>query len=294
MQLKWLEDFVTLAQARSFARAADQRSATLPAFIRRVNSLEEWVGSGLFDRRTAPVVLSASGLAFLEYAKDVVERSQSFRSELRRATGGNGIRVIAGRSTARTLMADLLLRAHRVGLDGIHVLTRDVRDAVAMMDSGQAEFLISFSHRVVEDKLDGRRFVCVDIAEDKLVPVTTALAGGRPSFELSVLEAVPFLDYSEHLLMHRIVRELLDRMRRPPLLKRVVDCDAPDALREYMLKGLGVAWLPWSMIAGDCAAKVAMRLGSRTHEAGVVVRMYRPRKRLHEDAEAFWEMSVNS
>ena len=40
MHIKWLEDFITLAQTRSFSRAAELRHVTHPAFGRRIRALE--------------------------------------------------------------------------------------------------------------------------------------------------------------------------------------------------------------------------------------------------------------
>ena len=50
MQLKWLEDFITLAQERSFTRAAELRHVTHPAFGRRIRALEAWAGTPLIKR----------------------------------------------------------------------------------------------------------------------------------------------------------------------------------------------------------------------------------------------------
>jgi DNA-binding transcriptional LysR family regulator len=40
METKWLEDFVSLADTRSFSRSAQLRHVTQPAFSRRIQSLE--------------------------------------------------------------------------------------------------------------------------------------------------------------------------------------------------------------------------------------------------------------
>ncbi|HXQ40880.1 MAG TPA: LysR family transcriptional regulator, partial [Candidatus Udaeobacter sp.] len=50
MELKWLEDFLSLAETRNFSRSAELRFTTQPAFSRRIKALEEWVGATLFDR----------------------------------------------------------------------------------------------------------------------------------------------------------------------------------------------------------------------------------------------------
>ena len=40
METKWLEDFVSLAETRSFSRSAQLRHVTQPAFSRRIQALE--------------------------------------------------------------------------------------------------------------------------------------------------------------------------------------------------------------------------------------------------------------
>ena len=58
METKWLEDFIALAETRSFSRAAQLRHITQPAFSRRIQALEGGVdnlveGIGLEVRLTA-------------------------------------------------------------------------------------------------------------------------------------------------------------------------------------------------------------------------------------------------
>ena len=71
MQLKWLEDFITLAQERSFTRAAELRHVTHPAFGRRIRALEAWAGTPLVKRGGGPVTLTAAGASFLETAAEL-------------------------------------------------------------------------------------------------------------------------------------------------------------------------------------------------------------------------------
>jgi len=53
METKWLEDFVSFAETRSFSR-----SATQPAFSRRIQALEAWAGTDLVDRSVYPARLT--------------------------------------------------------------------------------------------------------------------------------------------------------------------------------------------------------------------------------------------
>src|SRR5690606_11564610 len=54
METKWLEDFVSLAETRSYSRSAQLRHVTQPAFSRRIQSLEAWAGTDLVDRSSYP------------------------------------------------------------------------------------------------------------------------------------------------------------------------------------------------------------------------------------------------
>jgi DNA-binding transcriptional LysR family regulator len=61
MELKWLEDFVSVAKLPNFSHAARARYATQPALSRRVKALEHWYGVALLDRSTYPVTLTEAG-----------------------------------------------------------------------------------------------------------------------------------------------------------------------------------------------------------------------------------------
>ena len=44
MELKWLEDLLSLSRTRSFSRTATERFCTQSALSRRIKALELWVG----------------------------------------------------------------------------------------------------------------------------------------------------------------------------------------------------------------------------------------------------------
>jgi len=62
---KWFEDFVSLAETRSFSRSAQLRHVTQPAFSRRIQALEAWAGTDLVDRSSYPTRLTAAGETFM-------------------------------------------------------------------------------------------------------------------------------------------------------------------------------------------------------------------------------------
>jgi len=83
VETKWLEDFVSLAETRSFSRSAQLRHVTQPAFSRRIQALEAWVGVDLVDRSAYPTRLTPAGQAFHAQALEVLDSLQAARNMMR-------------------------------------------------------------------------------------------------------------------------------------------------------------------------------------------------------------------
>ena len=81
MDTKWLEDFVSLAETRSFSRSAQLRHVTQSAFSRRIQSLEAWAGVQLVDRSAYPTRLTPAGATFYGQAQEILLSLQSSRTQ---------------------------------------------------------------------------------------------------------------------------------------------------------------------------------------------------------------------
>ena len=73
MELKWLEDVLSLSTTLSFSRAARERNVTQSALSRRVKQLEDWLGSPLFDRSSYPIRLTEAGKTWLDENRAAVD-----------------------------------------------------------------------------------------------------------------------------------------------------------------------------------------------------------------------------
>lgn len=85
MDMKWMEDFLCLADTRSFSRSASARHASQPAFSRRIQSLEHWLGAKLVDRGSTPLALTTAGHVFRHHAIGIVQQVHQARNVLRHA-----------------------------------------------------------------------------------------------------------------------------------------------------------------------------------------------------------------
>lgn len=293
MQLKWLEDFIVLAQERSFTRAAELRHVTHPAFGRRIRALEAWAGTPLVERGGGPVTLTPAGLSFLETAGQLARNLAQSHEELQSLAGRQArtVTLATGRTLARTVVADWLVRLQPVLQGGeLCVRTRALAETVVLLERGEADFSLLYHHPAIAVRLDARQFLHLTVASDRLVPVARATARGDALHRFGDgTGPVPYLAYAPQLALGRLVEDHLSHNPHAPRLRRVVECDSADAHYEYVQKGLGVAWLPWSMVHADCQARRLAPAGDARMEVRFDVRLYRPKRRLNPLAEAFWK-----
>ena len=294
MQLKWLEDFIVLAQERSFTRAAELRHVTHPAFGRRIRALEAWAGTPLVERGSGgPVTLTPAGQSFLDTAGQMVRNLTQSHEELQSLAGRQArtVTLATGRTLARTVVADWLVRLQPILQGGeLCIRTRALADTVGMLERNEADFSLVYHHPALAIRLDARQFTHLTVATDRLVPVSRATAQGQALHRFGPdATRVPYLAYAPQLALGRLVEDHLAHNPHAPRLQRVVECDSADAHYEYVQKGLGVAWLPWSMVFADCKAQRLALAGDARMEVRFDVRLYRPKRRLGPLAEALWK-----
>jgi DNA-binding transcriptional LysR family regulator len=199
-----------------------------------------------------------------------------------------------GRTLARTILADLLVRLRPILREAeVRIATASLADTARRLERNETDFMLGYHHPLLAVRLDGRQFQFATLASDKLVPVSRADAAGAPLFSVTAGKPVPLLTYERSLALGRLLEDHLSQHRAAPLLARRIECDSADALSEYVLKGLGVAWLPWSMVHGECKAGRMALAGDRRMEVRFEVRLSRPKRRLHALAEEVWQAALH-
>ena len=295
MQLKWLEDLLALQESGSIVRAAQRRHVTHPAFGRRLRALEAWAGTPLIERDAPTLQFTPAGEAMLDAAREAI----AALARVRQGAGQDGeeesVRVVTGRTLARTLLATWYARTQAIfGQRQLQVSTMGVQDAMEVLEAGNAQFLLIYYHRMLVTGLDPRRFTHLRIADEALIPVSCVTPDGRPMHPLSRRKATPWIAFAGSLAMGRLVHDHLGSHPRPPLLRAVIETDSADAAHEFVLRGFGLAWLPRSMVAADCRQGRMVELGDRSHEVPLEVRLYRSRNPLGAVAEALWQATVDA
>jgi len=201
MELKWLEDFVSLARTGSFSRSAEERHVTQSAFSRRIQALETWLGVSLIDRSTYPTTLTAAGREFRETAEEAVRMLHSSRTALQASVGtSKGLVSVAALHTLALTFFPRWFRQieARTGSLGSRLLPDDFHNCIQAAAEGGYDFLLTFYHPSVPILLDPGQFPHHVVGADSLVPVRSATLTGEST-------ALPLLSYAQNSFLGRVV-----------------------------------------------------------------------------------------
>jgi LysR family transcriptional regulator, hypochlorite-specific transcription factor HypT len=299
METKWLEDFVSLAETRSFSRSAQLRHVTQPAFSRRIQALEAWAGIDLVDRSSYPTRLTPAGETLREQALEILGQLQAARNMMRghRVAGQDTIEFAVPHTLAFTFFPHWLvdLREHFGALRS-RLTALNVHDAALRLSEGGCDLLIAYHHASQPLQLSPDRYEMLTLGSETLAPYARPDDAGRPRYGLPGRhgERVPFLAYGAGAYMARLVETLLRDNPPEARLETVYETDMAEGLRAMALEGHGVAFLPSSAVKKDLRAK---RLVAAATEPGLEltmeVRIYRERpaaaRHLKPAAEALWQ-----
>ena len=294
MDTKWLEDFITLAETRSFSRAAELRNVTQPAFSRRIQALEAWVATALVDRTTYPTRLTAAGETFHAQALAMLSQLSETRALLRgHERQDAGIVDIAMPHTlALTFFPPWLkeLEASTGALD-TRVTALNVHDAVIRLVDGGADLALVYHHPRQPVQLDPSRYQMLQLGSEAIYPYARCDAAGQPLLRLPGApgQPVPFLAYAPNAYLKRMVDLIVDGMQPRPLLHTRCETDMAEGLKAMVLEGHGVAFLPESAVRRELRQRQLACAGAE-YSMRMDIRLYRERGRSRKDAvEALWE-----
>jgi DNA-binding transcriptional LysR family regulator len=299
---KWLEDFVSLAETRSFSRSAQLRHVTQPAFSRRIQALEAWTGIDLVDRSSYPTRLTAAGETFHGQALEILGALQATRNMMRghQAAGQDMIEFAVPHTLAFTFFPHWLMALKQdaqqpFGDLKTRLTALNVHDAVLRLTEGGCDLLIAYHHPSQPLQLQADRYEMLSLGQETLAPYARADAEGQPLFKLPGRpgERVPFLSYADGAYMARLVEVILKQAPQPAALDAIYETDMAEGLKAMALEGHGLAFLPVSSVRKELQARrLVPAAPSGSYELTMDVRIYRerPESARHSKggAQALW------
>lgn len=281
METKWLEDFVSLAETRSFSRSAQLRHVTQPAFSRRIQSLEAWAGTDLVDRSSYPTRLTPAGQTLYDQALEMLQALQSTRAMLRAHTAAaqDVIEFAVPHTLAFTFFPSWLSGLREIsGPIKSRLIALNVHDAVMRLVEGSCDLLIAYHHAAQPIQLDAERYEMLPLGRELLAPYVRPNEQGAPMYALpgTAGQPVPYLAYAPGAYLGRAVDQLVKQGGTPVHLDRIYETDMAEGLKAMALEGHGIAFLPASAVRKEVRAKKLVSAGAGL-EAELDIRIYRAR-----------------
>lgn len=245
MDISALQAFIAVARYESFSKASNQLFVTQPAVSKRVASLEDELGTQLFNRIARQISLTEAGKQLLPKAQDLVHQAedmQRYASNLNDDISGNLSVAIAhhiGLHRMPPILNEFNLRHPKVTLD---IRFEDSDQAYTAVEHGDIEFAVITLPQALPDKLT-KETVWLDEL-DIMVSKDHVLAR-QSKLSLPMLSSYPCVLTSPDTETHQVIRR--EFLKRGLNINVQMQTNNLETLK--MLTGAGLGWslLPKTM-----------------------------------------------
>jgi DNA-binding transcriptional LysR family regulator len=244
MDLRRIRHFTVLAETLNFSRAAERLHIAQPALSVSIQKLETELGTRLFERTPAGVVLTPGGQAALVEARRLLYHGEQLQRTVRDTAQGTGGRLrvgFVGSAIYRAIPS--LIPVFRVRYPGVELELREetstaiiAKLAEEALDVGIVRTPLLQSHAATLLTLQRDRFIAVLPREHPLA--------ARAQLRLADLAREPFIMYSPGLAtgLHASAMAACEAAGFvPDVAQQAIQVPTVVALVE---SGLGVALVP--------------------------------------------------
>ncbi|MBU3077880.1 LysR family transcriptional regulator [Sphingomonas quercus] len=297
VDVEWLEDYLLLLEEGGFSRAADRRELSQPAFSRRIQALESWMGTPLLVRGSHKLTLTTAGERFRPLSEALLLRINAARMEVREAAASSKTEVrFASTPALSQAYFSSWIRGLEAG-DPLQSMVLSVDTLTACERSllhGEVHFVLCHHHEDVRTPLDTSEFLTAQMDDDPLVALSAPDATGAPLFKLPGTENRPvrFLNYTRESGLFRIIETVRNNSRLNVNLDQVFASPSSMVLAAMARDGRGVAWIPRLLAQDDIAAGRLVPVGDARSDIATEIRLIRPRHRQSQAAENFWSKVI--
>lgn len=256
MDLNWLDDVLVLLEERNMTRAAARRNITQPAFSRRIRSFEDWLGSKILERRSNKIEISQALLANEDELRALVTRLREMRTSFSTyAPGQSKIAIAAQHAPVVSTFPDMALHAKtKFPSVSFRIRSGNLYDCVSLFLRGDTAMLLCYEAENLRALEFGAGVRRGSWGADYLVPVVGGTLRSSVRGDGWVPDTTPSIAYPEESFFGKVLRNSGRRFGTPVHSSHPVCVTAfSSATKELTLRGLGVGWVPFSMVDKELA-----------------------------------------
>jgi DNA-binding transcriptional LysR family regulator len=287
MELHSLLVFLTVANERSFSRAAEKLFRTQPAVSLAVQRLEQEFGEKLIDRSGKDLILTDAGRTVLEYARRFQSLQQELDNSLAELRDNSAGRLTIGANESTALY-----------------LLRHIEKYRELYPKVKVQIRRSLSSKIPNELLDGNLelgMISYDPGDERLkskVIYTDALAFVvSPSHRLAQKKSIALSELgSETFIAHNVVSPYRDVVLREFQSHKVplqmeVEMPTIETIRKLVQNNVGVAFLPRMCVEQEIQQGLLAEVRVREMHVERKIRLIYPTRRaLSHAAKAFLDV----
>lgn len=277
MHLQWLDDVLTLLEEGNLSRAAARRNITQPAFSRRIRGFEDWLGVDVLDRGTNRVEISRALLSNEGEIRALIDRLRELRTKIghfdeTRAT----LEIAAQHAATCSTFPDMALRA-KSRFPGLRFRVRagNLNDCVSMFLRGDVSMLLCYETEDLGVLKFGPEIQRGLWEHDHLIPVVGGALRYKVRDKGDVPADTPAIAYPSDSYFGQVLQK---KQRAFGIVGTDADPFCVTAFssgaREMILSGLGVGWLPFSMVHHEIESGALISLANHYGQERLTVAIY--------------------
>jgi len=287
MQLEWIDDILAVLDGGSLAHAAEKRHLSQSAFTRRVRAIENNIGATLFDRRRKPVTLMPGVQAIEPELRDLSTRLHQLRRTLETSSdqSGKSLAIVCQHALAATASPQIVHSLTKHGETSIRVRSGNQDECLMKLLSREVDFAVMYS---LDDEMtpeNSKAFEAVTIGADMLIPVCA------PAMSKAASRAViPILAYPSEVFLGQVfARMIRPRIPMGCTTLSIAETALSLAMLELAQSGIGVAWLPQSLVTNHLAEGKLVRVDDVLPAQALNIKIIRLSEAHTEQSDKTWQ-----
>jgi DNA-binding transcriptional LysR family regulator len=287
MELHPLRVFLTVANEKSFSRAAEKLLRTQPAISLSIQRLESELGETLIDRSAKDLLLTDAGRIVIDYARRYENLQGDLENALAELRDKSAGRLTIGANESSTLYLLDHIERYRQRFPKIKVQIRrslSSRIPTELMD-GELELGI-----LTYDPED-ERLVTAVIYTDHLAFIVSPShrLAKRPEVSIAELGKETFIAHNVVSPYRALVIREFQRNKVP--LHMELEMPTVEAIRKMVQRGEGVAFLPRMCVDEEVRQGIVCEIRVKEMNVDRQIRLaYPARRALSHAAQAFLEV----
>lgn len=245
MEIRHLRTLATVADADSFASAAEQLFVTPAAASQQIRQLEAELGIQLFDRALRPPRLNAQAEVLVGRARELVEQFNDFKTSAleSRLRGRLSIGSVNG-ITASLLPETLRSLTRRYPEVRVRIEEGSSRQLARRVKRRELDAAIISDIKNLPDSMEK-----LSLFSEPLVVIENQASEARSWRE--VLQRDPFLKINTASGLGSLIADSLKRFR--VRVDEAMELDSTDSLVQMTLAGLGSGVVPMGRVSAEAA-----------------------------------------